>query len=156
MMKFSAMLTVVLVLAIATPCRAGDRGALAFEAGQSVIRGPATAIRLSITWPGSGPAGTEYTCGMGLITASDYRSEEQPTQAVLDCELVKNFGRIAFGVGPSYLKNVDSYNGSNLNFALVARWQISDRLSVQWRHWSNAGMVRPNAGRDIVSVGLTF
>jgi hypothetical protein len=156
MTKFSVIFTAVLVLAIAMPCRAGDGAVLAFEAGQSVIRGPATAIRLSITWPGSGPAGTEYTCGMGLVTASDYRNQEQPIQAVLDCQLVRNFGQIEFGAGPSYLKNVDSYNGSNLNFALVARWRITDRLSVQWRHWSNAGIVRPNAGRDIVSVGLSF
>jgi hypothetical protein len=67
------------------------------------------------------------------------------------------FGPLEIGLGVAFLQNTDVYNGSHGNFALqiayrFKRWPVT--LTV--RHWSNAGTVQPNLGRDFALVSWRF
>jgi len=138
-------------------CNAADP-AFEPEVGATVLRGPAAALGASVRWPEAGPGTSDWECGLFLIAEYDYSDSLQPTQAVANCLLVFHVidKRVDFGAGGAYLHKTDAINGSNLNFALLARFRITDRLTISWRHWSNAGIVRPNAGRDVVLLGWSF
>lgn len=142
-------------------CRVCNAGEPAFEpqVGAAVLRGSATAaLGASVRWPEAGPGTSDWECGLFVIDEYDYHGSSQPRQAIANCLLVAHIikKRVDFGAGAAYLYNTDAINGSNLNFALLARYQITDRLTISWRHWSNAGLAQPNVGRDVVFVGWRF
>lgn len=145
----------LILLGAATQCR-GAEPVAQFELGHTVIRGPATAARLSVQWPDAGPKDAGFECGLTLIGEYEYKGS-QPNQAIADCALVDGLRGFDFGIGPAYLQNIDTVNGSHFNFHLLARWTSPNgRHMVTWHHWSNAGTVKPNAGRDIVAYGYRF
>jgi Lipid A 3-O-deacylase (PagL) len=132
------------------------------EIGATMVRGSAVAAGASVRWPEAGPRTSDWECGLFLISEYQYTRQQveatQPTQAIANCLLVGHVVRrwVDFGVGPAYLQNTDFINGSHFNFALLARLRPTERLTVSWRHWSNAGSVKPNLGRDVLLVGWSF
>ncbi|HRC61588.1 MAG TPA: hypothetical protein PLX85_00005, partial [Dehalococcoidia bacterium] len=102
-----------------------------------------------------------YECGLGLVGSSrdqtaSHDSGPQRNQMFAECLIVDGFQRVDLGLGLAYLQNVDWYNGSNLNFSLLARWRITDRFWLTYRHWSNSGTVMPNRGRDRTMGGFVL
>jgi hypothetical protein len=129
------------------------------EVGATVLHGSrAATLGASVRWPKAGPGTTDWECGLFVIDEYHYRGSAQPRQAVANCLLVAHIikKRFDFGAGAAYLYNTDAINGSRLNFALLAQYRVTDRLTISWRHWSNAGIVLPNVGRDVVLVGWNF
>jgi hypothetical protein len=126
---------------------------LTAEAGMAVIRGQTPAISLYVPF-GRSETGSDhhYECGMALIG----ESERAANQIAASCLIVDGLGPIELGIGPAILANEDRYNSGRINFSLVARWNVTERLSLTWRHYSNAGTHMPNVGRDVVLVGWTF
>ncbi len=58
--------------------------------------------------------------------------------------------------GPALISNPDDYHNSgifqfNLSAAVGIKSVNAYGITVEWRHWSNAGMIMPNAGRDILT-----
>ncbi len=69
--------------------------------------------------------------------------------------MVDGLGPVEVGLGVAYLQNMDTYNGSHVNFKLLLgyRWE---RLSVRWSHFSNGGTKDVNKGRDMITVNWSF
>ena len=61
------------------------------------------------------------------------------------------FSRGAFGaaIGPAYLQNIDSVDGSHTNFSLMLFWRFH-RIGARVIHLSNGGTSRDNCGRNAV------
>lgn len=137
----------LLLGAFATRCRASE---LHVEPGTAFIRGETPALVLRLDWPHAGPGDAGYECALGLIGAT----REATNQGALSCLLVDGYGRLDVGIGVALLHHPDAYNGSRANYALMLRYRITERLSLTWRHYSNAGMTDVNKGRDLLLIGF--
>ena len=70
-------------------------------------------------------------------------------------QIVDGWKRAEMGLG-FYYQNVPQEYSCQFGFHLLARYRVTERISVQWRHSSSAGSCLPNAGRDLVTVGWRF
>lgn len=138
-----------LIAAFATQCRAGG---LQLEAGSTIVRGETPSIGFVKSWRNRGVGDYSYECGFGLVGSSTFKGREQRNQGVAECLLVDGFGRFDIGAGLAAQSSSDDYN-TRVNFSLLLRWRITDRLSLAYRHRSNSGTGSPNYGRDVLLVG---
>lgn len=60
--------------------------------------------------------------------------------------------RPVFGLGLVTQTGTNAYVSSAVNFSLAAGLEFSERLSLQWRHFSNAGLDGPNLGQDLIQL----
>jgi hypothetical protein len=146
-------LVTLLVVALATNCaRAGDGPAYTqLGLGSTIVRGPAPVVDLSFVYPRAAPGDAALEVGATFVGASTLRDEFQRNNFALRAAIVDGLGPIEVGLGVAYLQNVDTYNGSHLNFVLILgykfkRWPVTIRLD---QHFSNGGTQAPNKGRDI-------
>lgn len=70
--------------------------------------------------------------------------------------VTRPFSKLEVGLGGAYFMNTNRALSSNLNFALMVRYELSDKFSLQLRHWSNAGTNTPNLGQDMITLRYTF
>lgn len=54
-----------------------------------------------------------------------------------------------FGLGLVANSDTNAYVSSTIGFSLSAGFRIGPRWTLEWRHFSNAGLDRPNLGQDI-------
>ena len=59
---------------------------------------------------------------------------------------------------PGVVANSDTnpYVSSALTFSLSAGLRVSERWTLEWRHFSNAGLEQPNLGQDILLFRADF
>ena len=143
---------VLLLLLFSIKARAEQT--LQFEAGAAVLRGQTPAIGLTIGCPGCGPVGTDYEYGFDLVGDS-HEYSESPNAIGPRVMIVDGYKRASLGLGFQWW-NVETGYTCQFTFALMARYRISDRFAVQWRHSSSAGSCRPNVGRDLVMLSYRF
>lgn len=61
------------------------------------------------------------------------------------------------GIGPNvWFKDNPPINGCQFGYMLNLKYRFGDRVSVGWRHMSNAGTCRPNRGQDMLMIGWRF
>lgn len=150
-----AILVFVLILlgTFATQCRA--ESVVQFEGGSTVARGYTPVVGITVVWPEAGPKDADFQCGIMLVGTSNYKSDN-PNQAAVQCLLVDGYKKLDLGIGVVALQNTDDYNGSHGNFSLMAGYRFTDKFGLIYRHWSNAGSVKPNLGRDMVLLTYRF
>lgn len=149
-----ALFLLLLLVVFATKCRAADIG---FEAGRTVIHGEAPSIALSLSFGDQRNVGVDhqdfnYEFGLVLNDSNGLNPKNFGAQ----CLIVDRFRKFDLGFGIVYLQTVDQWNDSHTNLSLLARYKITDRWSVAWRHWSNSGVTPGNIGRDMVLVAFKF
>ena len=142
-----AAFLLLLLAAFATRCRSAE---MAFEAGRAILHGEAPSIAFSLSFANEGRQDFNYECGLVLNGSYD----RGPNNFGAQCLAVDGFRRFDLGLGLVYLQNVDVLNGSHLNFSLLARYRFTDRWSLTYRHWSNAGSTQINVGRDMLLISM--
>ena len=148
------LIVVFIVLLISrwlVPARASE---LRIEGGSAVLRGETPALGLHITWPQTGPVGTDYEAGFVLIGESSHY-QYNPNVIALHAALVDCWRNLEAGLG-FYGMNVEHEYTCRFGFHLLARYRFTDRIATTWRHYSSAGSCTPNAGRDLVMVSWRF
>lgn len=145
-----AIFPLLILIAFATECRGAE---LSFEAGRAVIHGETPALALSLGFADR-QSRTDFTYACGILLIGE--NGPNANQLAAQCQVIDGFRRLDLGLGAVYLQNTDQWNGSHLNFSLLARYRFTDRWSLAWRHFSNAGTKYPNIGRDMVLVGYRF
>lgn len=139
---------VLFVAALATTCRADG---IAVELGSAIVRGHTPSMGFVQSWRNRGDH--SYECGFGIVGSSAWRGREQRNQGVAECLIVDGFGRFDIGAGLAAQSSSDDYN-TRANFSLLLRWRITERLSLAYRHRSNADTSAPNVGRDLLIFGV--
>lgn len=144
---------IFLFLAMATTCRSAEAASyMQAELGSTIIRGETPSLMLTAVYPDLGPGDADLQCGVGLIGESgDYGNN-----ALMQCLIVDGLGKFDFGLGVAGLIKTDGYNGSNANFSLMFGYRLTNRFGLIYRHYSNAGAVHPNLGRDILLIQYRF
>lgn len=64
--------------------------------------------------------------------------------------------RVEIGFGVAYFAHTSRAIGQLLLITTTLRLNLTDRLSVGWRHYSSGGASKPNLGQDLVTVGVQF
>ncbi len=129
------------------------------ESGFTILRARTPAIALNVTFQDvAAAAGRDFDIqvGVGVIGEYRYKGRLESNQLYFHALLVDGFGKLDLGVGGVYLQNTDQINGSNANFSLLVGYRFTDRVSANWRHFSNAGTALPNLGRDFVNLVISF
>ena len=139
-----------LLLTFATTCHGEE---VLFSVGSPVSRGMTPAVDLS--WRFDSKTDAYWQTSLTLVGESTYSGEYQSNNAGLQVLYVDGFGPVDLGIGVAFLQNTDRYNGSHANFTLQFGYNWR-QLYVQYRHWSNAGTIKPNLGRDLLFVGWRF
>lgn len=104
----------------------------------------------------------KYSVGVGYITEQYVTPRNSTRTFVMENVFIQGqrhvrlSDRFEFGLGVAYFNATNRALGSNFEFSLMVRARISDRFSVQLRHWSNAGSARPNMGQDVVTIAYHF
>jgi hypothetical protein len=60
------------------------------------------------------------------------------------------------GLGLAGQTDTNPYVSSPVNFSLSLALNVGQRSSVEWRHFSNAGLQRPNLGQDMLMLRWQF
>lgn len=150
-MAVIAVFVVLLITLFSCESRASE---LRLEAGSAVLRGETPTLGFTVAYPQAGPVNTDYEFGFTLIGESSHYTDN-PNQIQLHANLYDSWKRVGLGFG-FYWQNVQNEYTCTFGFHLIARYHLSERATVQWRHSSTAGSCRPNAGRDLVTVGWRF
>jgi hypothetical protein len=124
--------------------------------GAATLRGGTATVGARAVFPGVLPNDLVVEVGAQLFDSSRYRSFAQPGQAMVTSQLVKDFRFIEAGFGVAYVARDDIYNSGRLNFITAARFHLSSRLDIEWNHVSNAGLRKPNRGRDMALLSYKF
>ncbi len=61
---------------------------------------------------------------------------------------------LGFGIGAN--TDTNAFVSSPLTFSLSAGLRLGERWSLEWRHFSNAGLKQPNLGQDMLLRRATF
>lgn len=147
-----AVFAIVLMISTATRCHGSE---VEWGAGMTVARQQSAVIKFDIVWPKAGPIDADYRCGLVLIGASIDTGEDRNNAAV-QCQVVDGFGKFDIGLGLVALQHTDALNGSTVNFSLSLGYRFGDHFAITYGHWSNAGTVKPNTGRDMVFFSWRF
>lgn len=104
----------------------------------------------------------KYSVGVGYVSKQEvtdrsgtfYELDENAfVQAYRNFNVYRGFN---LGLGATYFNATNRALGSNFAFSCLVNWQITDNLSLNFRHYSNAGSATPNMGQDALTIGWTF
>lgn len=144
-----AVILLLLIASFFTRCAHAEESYVQMGVGSAVVRGPAPVIDLQLVYPDAGPADSRVELGTTFMGGSAYRGSFQQNNFALSAAIVDGLGFLEVGLGAAYLQNVDTYNGSHLNYKLILGYH-REHWGVRWAHFSNGGTVSPNKGRDMV------
>lgn len=124
---------------------------LEVAAGYAFMRDPAPVVGLNINYPDR-VGDVDYELGFYLVGAS----RRVGSNFGGHIRLVDGWGPVRVGLGIAYLQHTDAINGSNLNFNLLLGYRVHSRITLDYIHWSNAGTVYPNYGRDFLVLSYRY
>jgi hypothetical protein len=148
----------LLVAASATRCaHAGDGDYAQFGIGSTIVRGPAPVVDYSLVYQDAAPKDAWLEVGATFIGESNFEGAYQRNNFALRAAILDGFGRFDVGLGAAFLQNVDTYNGSHVNFTLILQYRVKSLpFNFRVQHFSNGGTQSPNKGRDMLMVMWRF
>lgn len=103
--------------------------------------------------------------GIALISGQDYDKENLRLSnngnvfATFVAQKPENWWKVLpaeVHIGAAYWIETNRFIGDELGYHLAVKWRVTEHLSINVRHWSNAGTVKPNRGQDLLTVGWRF
>ena len=161
-----ALFVLAFLGAAATTCRGMDVPApfvapptfsTRVESGSTYVRGMAPTLALTFA-SRRGTIGKDgnYEFGLALVGDSLDRGVYVGSNFGLHAAACDGYRKVDLCLGAVYLQNVDRYNGSHVNFNLGLRYWVTPSIYLGLTHWSNAGTVKPNKGRDFIRIGYVL
>lgn len=136
------ILLLVLLLVRCSPAHADDTVSLL--AGTEVVTGgTGPALGLRIVVPARGDF--NWYAGTTLLGKTEKTANNWAWFGGIEgCRW-----RLCAHIGPAYLQNIDALNGAHTNYNLGLTFRLSDRLSLEVEHFSDAGTTPVNVGRNL-------
>ena len=103
-------------------------------------------IDLGIALMGEQEFNGEVTGNNGNVFFAFVAKKPQSWWAVLPSE-------VSIGAA-GWIKTDDRLIGSQLGYMLGLKWRFTKHIGIGIRHWSNAGIVRPNRGQDFPNIWI--
>ncbi len=108
------------------------------------------AIFFSETWD------DKYLLGFGLV--GDQAVDDAPVKSnmVVIAQRLVTYKRVTLGFGVANWQHQSRLLGDEFTFSLSLGVELRDNWYLQWRHFSNGGTAKPNAGQDLLMLGYRF
>ena len=137
------ILLLVLLLVRCT-AHAADADSVNLVAGTEVVTGgTAPALGLRIVVPARGDF--NWYAGTTLLGKTEKTANNWAWFGGIEgCRW-----RLCAHIGPAYLQNIDALNGAHTNYNLGLTFRLSDRLSLEVEHFSDAGTTPVNVVRNL-------
>lgn len=149
-----ASFCVMAASAFLTQAHAGVPNAIAISGGQAMWRGTADAAAIDYTRPILPDFG--WDIGEVYITPGQYEHQQGRVNFISRGMLLASWNRFTIGAGPSYMTAPWPFNGQTYNFSLLGEVRFTPNLSIEYNHFSDAGMTRRNLGRDLLMFSWRF
>ena len=129
------------------------------ELGATVLSGQfseGAALLIEQTW------NDKWRVGMGLTSDQKVTPRKEPETDVRSNLMVHGqrivaiTDRLDLGLGVAYWNATTRWNGSHFTASMSIEYELTDRLSIRYRHFSNAGSASPNMGQDMINIGWRF
>jgi hypothetical protein len=131
--------------------RCGHAADVEVEAGSSFgTSGYGPALGLNTHWPVAGLQGVNVIAGTDLWGSTTYRAATVPNNWDWHAGIEGCKGRVCAFIGPAFVQRVDAVNGAHTNFHLGFELKLTDRLTLDLAHLSDAGTSSPNVGRQAI------
>jgi hypothetical protein len=96
--------------------------------------------------------GLNFFAGTDLWGSTTYNGQTVPNNWDWHAGLEGCKWKMCVGIGPTFVQRVDAINGAHTDYYLGIVYHITDRLSVNLGHISDAGTTVPNVGRQALSI----
>lgn len=104
--------------------------------------------------------GKKFAVGLGWMNEQDCNCDEAVTEiqqnAFVLVERVVSWKRVDLSLGLAAFQNQTQVLPATVNFSLSAGVRVTDRIGLQWRHFSNGGTKSSNRGQDALLVTWRF
>ena len=99
--------------------------------------------------------------GPACITVESMTQKSIDSYGYLSVQRKFSFREVAsvrpiLGFGIVANSDTNAYVSSAVTFSLSAGLRFGDRWSLEWRHFSNGGVVQPNLGQDMLLLHAAF
>jgi len=141
------------VFSLALAAQAAD---FRLNIGAATLRGGTATVGARAVFPQAVSQRVSFEAGVQLLDSSRYRSFAQPGQTMVTTQIVRDIDFIEVAFGVAYVSHDDIYNSGRFNFITSARFHLSERIDAEWIHVSNAGIEKPNRGRDMAVLAYKF
>jgi hypothetical protein len=140
-----------IIILCLTFARCGHAAQIAVEAGSSFgTEGYGPTLGLNTRWPVAGLHGVNVLVGTDLWGATTFRGETVPNNWDWHVSVEGCRGCFCAFIGPAFVQRVDAINGAHTNFHLGFEVKLTDRLTLDIAHISDAGTSSPNVGRQAI------
>lgn len=140
----------ILVLCLAF-ARCGHAADVSVEGGSSFgTEGYGPVLGLNTHWPVAGLQGVNVIAGTDLWGATTFKGATVPNNWDWHVGIEGCKGRFCAFIGPAFVQRVDTINGAHTNFHLGFEVKLTDRLTLDLAHLSDAGTSSPNVGRQAI------
>jgi hypothetical protein len=154
--KPAAILLILLFITIwaltLTKCSAQEaEPSIYLGAGSSITHGAGAEMLeadLHLPLPFKGQDAPSYDIGTTLLGPQN----GNPNNWAWYAQLEGSRGRFNAGLGFAYLARADGLNGEHANYTLTMAWELTDRIEIRYRHFSDAGTSPINEGRDMLII----
>ena len=140
---------------LVAPAHAADetRVDLRLSIGVDIVNAPGSVLI-------SGRYGGSWGVKAGFWAYHDHIQEGAPN-ALAGVDRIWTYGAWRAGFGVVWIDRVNKLNGTHPDFDLSLAYDLSKRVSLEFRHFSHGGMLgidrtAPNRGWNLIGVGLIF
>lgn len=99
----------------------------------------------------------KYDVGIALLGEQKWDGKTTGNNGNVFGQRIVKYKKAELGLGAAYwIKTDDRIIGCKLGYTMMLRWNFTDRLAASIRHWSNAGVCKPNRGQDLLTIGWRF
>lgn len=104
-----------------------------------------------------------YSVGIGYISEQEVTDRSNTFYEVRENLFIQAQRRtclfndkLCLGIGVAHFNNTNRALGSKFTAGVHVEGQINENLSLNIRHYSNAGSATPNMGQDMITIGWSF
>ena len=129
------------------------------ELGPTLLSGEfseGAALIVNQTWDEKWRLGMGYVSEQKVTPRHEPETDVRANLFVHGQRIVGITDKLDLGLGVAYFNAKTRWNGSNFVASMSIEYSLSDRLGINFRHWSNAGSASPNMGQDLFTIGYRF
>jgi hypothetical protein len=145
-----AILAFIVILCLMF-ARCGHATEISVEGGTSFgTQGYGPTLGMNVHWPIAGLDGVNVIVGTDLWGSTTFQGQTVPNNWDWHADIEGCRGRFCGFIGPAYVQRVDAINGAHTNYRLGFEVKLTDRLTLDLAHLSDAGTSDPNIGRQAI------